>query len=316
MSATRRLIVLSMVCALALAGCKQAEPTAAPPAPTEAPTAAPAEATEPPPEPTSTTAPTATLEPTATPTATPTSVPTEAPTETPQPEPTATATSVPTEPSTEVPTAEPEQPALPAAPAPVSTSALTIREDETIAPPLTVLVSANRELPGYNFLITGLVRNDGTENYAGLGMVATYFRADGSRHGPIKTNLRCTLLAPGDMCPFTFEATARGLTEVMLHPEGYPTTRARAQVNHYITGSWVDGIGYVHITGGVTNPNATPVDDAAVSAVLRDGTGDIVSEGTDIVVGTIDPGATGQFEVILKYAPYVSYQLFVQAESR
>jgi len=318
MSATRRLIVLSMVCALAFAGCRQAEPAAEPPDPTatsvppEAPDAAPPEPTEAPPEPTSTTVPT------EAPTATSTPVPPEALTETPKP--TATPTSVPTEAPTHTPestpTEEPDQPALPAVPAPVSTSALTIREDETIAPPLTVLVSANRELPGYNFLITGLVRNDGTENYAGLGMVATYFRADGSRHGPIKTNLRCTLLAPGDMCPFTFEATARGLTEVMLHPEGYPTTRARAQVNHYITGSWVDGIGYVHITGGVTNPNATPVDDAAVSAVLRDGTGDIVSEGTDIVVGTIDPGATGQFEVILKYAPYVSYQLFVQAESR
>jgi len=316
MSTAHRLLALILVCALALVGCKQAQPTAEPPAATEETTEPPAEPTDAPPEPTE--APTARPEPTATPrpSATPvpteTSVPTEVPTETPEPTATATPTSVPTE----APTEEADQLAPPVVPAPVSTSALVVREDETIAPPLTVLVSANRELPGSHFLVTGLVRNDGTENYAGLGMVATFFRADGSRHGPIKTNLKCTLLAPGDMCPFTFEANARGLTEVMLHPDGYPTTRARAQVNAFVTGSWVDAIGYVHITGGVTNPNTTPVDDVSVSAVLRDGTGDIVAQATDIVVGSIDPGATGQFEVILRYAPYVNYQILVQAESR
>ena len=127
-----------------------------------------------------------------------------------------------------------------------------------MAPPLDVTVSANRELPGYNFIITGLVRNAGSENYAGLGIVATFFRADGSRHGPIKVNLQCPVLIPGDACPFAVDANAKGLTEVMLHPEGYPTTRTTAQVNISGVGRSLDGIGYVHITGNVTNPNPAP----------------------------------------------------------
>jgi hypothetical protein len=244
---------------------------------------------------------TPTPEPTATPAATATAVPTE----TPEPTPTPAATTAPA-------AAQP----IAAAPEAISTSALIIRDDETVAPPLDVTVSANRELPGYNFKITGLVRNAGSENYAGLGIVATFFRADGSRHGPIKVNLQCPVLVPGDACPFAVDANAKGLTEVMLHPEGYPTTRTTAQVNVSGVGRSVDGIGYVHITGNVTNPNPVPVHDVTISGVLLDQAGEIVSIGTDILIGALEAGATSRFDVVLRYAPYTQFQLFVQAEPR
>ena len=308
----RRLLSCVILCALVLTACQQAaetpEPTphvesVAPEEPAaieEEEESAPAEPTATP-APTSTPAPTETAEPTATPAATATAVPTE----TPEPTPTPAATTAPA-------VAQP----VAAAPAAISTSALIIRDDETVAPPLDVTVSANRELPGYNFMITGLVRNAGSENYAGLGIVATFFRADGSRHGPIKVNLKCPVLVPGDACPFTVDANAKGLTEVMLHPEGYPTTRTTAQVNISGVGRGVDSIGYVHITGNVANPNPVPVNDVTISGMLLDQAGEIVSIGTDILVGALEAGATSRFEVVLRYAPYVQYQLLVQAEPR
>jgi hypothetical protein len=315
----RHLLSCVILCALMLTACQRAaeapEPT--PPVETVAPREPEAADEE--------SAPTATTEPME-PTDLLVVVETPAPTDTPTPEPTATqaeptAAAVPTE--TPEPSPTPRATAAPAvdqpiaaAPAAISTSALIIREDETVAPPFDVTVSANRELPGYNFMITGLVRNVGSENYAGLGIVATFFRADGSRHGPIKVNLQCPLLAPGDACPFAVDANAKGLTEVMIHPEGYPTTRTTAQVDISGVGRSVDGIGYVHITGSVANPNPVPVNDVTISGMLLDQAGEIVSIGTDILVGALEAGATSRFEVVLRYAPYVQYQLLVQAEPR
>ena len=307
----RRLLSCVILCALILTACQQAAETPEPtppvetvapeePAAVEEEEGAPAEPATP--APTATQVPTETPEPTAT-AAAPTA--TAAPTETPEPTPTPTATAAPAvaQPATEAPPA-------------ISTSALIIREDETVAPPLDVSVSANRELPGYNFMITGLVRNAGSESYAGLGIVATFFRADGSRHGPIKVNLQCPVLVPGDACPFAVDANARGLTEVMLHPEGYPTTRTTAQVDISGVGRSLDGIGYIHITGNVTNPNPVPVHDVTISGVLLDQAGEIVSIGTDILVGALEAGATSRFEVVLRHAPYAQYRLLVQAEPR
>ena len=61
--------------------------------------------------------------------------------------------------------------------------------------------------------------------YAALGVVATFFTDDGSRYGPIKANVPCLLLAPGDECPFVIEAISKNLVSVILHPEGAPTNR-------------------------------------------------------------------------------------------
>ncbi|MGC9469568.1 MAG: hypothetical protein ACP5HS_13315 [Anaerolineae bacterium] len=312
MTAFHRLILGCLLCSLLLAAC-QAQAT---PDPTSAPTEEPVEevsepTTSPPetPEPTETLPPTPTVEPTNTPEPTVTPVPTD----TPEPTATSTATAEPTETPTPVPpTPRPGAGQLPREEV-VSTSALTVREDETVAPPLSVLVSANRELEGYRFKISGLLRNDAEAPYTDLGVIATFFRADGSRYGPVRADINCPILGTGEVCPFIVNVTDKGIAEVMLHPEGRPTDRRQpVPVELRKAGSTIDGIGYVHITGSVTNPNPVPVQDITINGVLLE-RGEIVSIGTDLILGPIAPNASVPFEVLVRYAPYTQTQLYVQA---
>ncbi len=191
--------------------------------------------------------------------------------------------------------------------------ALTILDDETPAPPLTVIVSMNREFEGYRFRISGLVRNDASEPYAGLGMNATFFRDDGSRFGPIKVNVQCPVLEPGESCPFLLEAIDKGITQVMLHPDGHPTERRTVPVETRGVSSYRDTLGYVHITGSVFNPNPVAVRDVTVTGALIDDRGEIVSTGVALLVQTIEAGASASFDVLIRHAPYTRTQLFVQA---
>lgn len=216
---------------------------------------------------------------------------------------------------TRVPIQPPAVVALPTRPPAqvVSTSALTILDDETPAPPLTVIVSTNREFEGYRFRISGLVRNDAAEAYAGLGMNATFFRDDGSRFGPIKVNVQCPILQPGESCPFMLEAIDKNITQVMLHPDGHPTTRTTVPVELRGVSRYQDSLGYVHITGTVANTNQVPVRDVTITGVLLDGNGEIVDTGVALLVQVIEAGQSAPFDVMIHYAPYTQYQLFVQA---
>jgi hypothetical protein len=198
----------------------------------------------------------------------------------------------------------------------VSTSALIVLDDETPAPPLTVLVSMNRAFEGYRFRISGLVRNDADEPYTGLWMNATFFRDDGSRYGPVRVNVQCPILEPGESCPFLLGATDKAITQVMLHPDGHPTDRRTVPVELRGIGRTQDALGYVHITGTVTNPNPVTVRDVTITGVLIDQLGEIVEVGVDLLVLPLEAGASAPFEVLIRHAPYVRYQLFVQALPR
>jgi hypothetical protein len=346
-----RLAMLILISALALTACQQSADTL-PPTATDVPPiseeieepapAAPETADEP--------TPTAEVALPDTPTPEPTEIPLPTPTEEAEPDPTDVAGEAPSEDVVESAeeieeqetiseeTSEPEAESTPAAPlepeateertAPVvaperpttqpaiAMSALIIRDDETPAPPLVVSVSSNRAFPGYKHVLMGTVQNGGSENYAGLRLIGTFFRADGSRYGPISVNLQCPVLAPGDLCPFRIDATDKGLTEVMLHPEGYPTTRTTAEVTVSNVRTSLDSIGYVHIMGSVTNPNPVPVWDVTINGVLHDAAGAMVSLGTDVLVGNLEAGETATFDVPVHHQPYTGYQLFVTAEPR
>lgn len=236
---------------------------------------------------------------------------TEVPTTTTVTEPLVTVAPLPTR----APVRVPPVVALPtqAPPQVVSTSALTILDDETPAPPLTVIVSMNSKFEGYRFRISGLVRNDAAEPYAGLGMNATFFRDDGSRFGPIKVNVQCPVLEPGESCPFLLEAIDKGITQVMLHPDGHPTERRTVPVETRSVSSYRDTLGYVHITGSVFNPNPVAVRDVTVTGALIDDRGEIVSTGVALLLQTIEAGASASFDVLIRHAPYTRTQLFVQA---
>ena len=198
----------------------------------------------------------------------------------------------------------------------VSTSALVLLEDETPAPPLTVIVSTNRAFEGSRYRLSGLLRNDAQEPYAGLWMNATFFRDDGSRYGPVRVNVQCPILEPGDNCPWLLEATDKGITQVMLHPDGHPVERHTVPVELRGVRHYQDTLGYVHITGTVYNPNPVTVRDVTITAVLLDQAGEIVETGVDLLVQPIEAGTSAPFEVLVRYAPYVRYELFVQALPR
>lgn len=215
--------------------------------------------------------------------------------------------------ATRAPTTQRPSPIVPTQPGIVSSSALVIRDDETVAPPLTVIVSANRELDGYRFFVSGLVRNDADVPYGGIGVIATYFRDDGSRFGPVRAQMPCTALLPGATCPFMVEVIDKNLAEVMLHPEGYPTQRQPLPVEVRSTRSYRDSIGWVHITGSVYNPNPVAVRDVSIAGALLDQRGEIVNLGTDLLLEPLAPEQSATFDVLVRYVPYTQTQLFVQA---
>ncbi len=195
----------------------------------------------------------------------------------------------------------------------ISTSALVIRPNENVAPPLSIEVSANRELEGHRFKVSGILRNDSAEPYTSLGVIATFYRTDGSRYGPVRARIQCPILGPGDACPFIVEATDKDLSDVMLHPEGRPTDRRQPiPVELRTTRRYVDNLGYVHIVGTVSNPNPVAAQDITINGVLLE-SGQIVSMGADLILGPLAPGASAPFDVMVRYVPYSETRLYVQA---
>jgi hypothetical protein len=195
----------------------------------------------------------------------------------------------------------------------IATSALTIRPDETVAPPLSIEVSANRQLTGNRFQISGLLQNDDAVPYSSLGVIATFFRTDGSRYGPVHARIQCPILAPQEVCPFIVEARDKDLVAVMLHPEGGPTDRRQPLTMELrTTRRYVDNIGYVRILGTVSNPNPVTAQDITINGVLLD-EGEIVAIGAALILGPIAPGESAPFDVMIRYAPYSQTQLYVQA---
>jgi len=203
-----------------------------------------------------------------------------------------------------------------AAPSVVSSGAVEILPDPNVAPPLAVIVSANQLLEGYHHKVSGFLRNDGDQNYTGLGIVATFFMSDGRRYGPIKVDAGCLLIAPGEVCPFVVEATSKDLVSVILHPEGRPTERGRAPVTVSVTGHSRDSVGYVHLTGRITNDNPFTIRNTTVTGALLDAAGAIVSVDSVVVIEMVDPGQSAAFEVVIPYVSYSSYQVYAQAEPK
>ncbi len=321
----RRLTLCLVISSLLLAACS-AQPTEAPtiePTPSFPPTQQPSSQ---PVGPRRTLEPAATMPPIQVLVQTPTTAPTLGPTPTPEatliPESTVTETEAITQ--TLLPTLIPlptiappppsTNPLVQPTPEPiVANSALTILRDETPAPPLTVIVSMNREFAGYHFEISGLVRNDDTVPYTDLDMNATFFRADGSRFGPVQVNVQCPILEPGDSCPFLLDTIDKDITQVMLHPDGHPTDRNTVPVDLSGVSASRDAIGYVHIKGSVHNPNPVIVRDITITGALIDQSGVIVNTGVALLLDPLAPGASTSFDVVITPVSYVQYQLYVQA---
>ncbi len=275
------------------------------------------------PYPTYTSYPTYTPLPTVAPTRTPTPTPTVAPSATA----TVAPTSVPTGIPTEAPASLPTQSASAGATTTTDASSLGITrlEDTSPGPPFIVQVDTVR-VEGGKYRVTGVVRNDGSETYEGVGIHATFYTLGPSGqgsdedglypHGPVDTYCPCPFLEPGAECPFSIEIYERNYAAYGLHPYGQPmafhTWHEPASVTVSNLNVSNDGIGNVRITGTVANKNDFTVKSATIAGVLMDADGRIVSEGSTVVLGGIEPGASASFDLRIEYEPYARYELYVQ----
>lgn len=201
------------------------------------------------------------------------------------------------------------------APAPTPTPALEVLPDKDPGPPFAITISANRTLANSVYLVSGLVRNDGSETYEAIGANATLFDDEGFRHGPLDVRVPCTLLAPGESCPFLIETNVRRPVAVLLHPEGRPTKRESAPVVLSDVRLAADGLDSVRMTGRVTNENPFKIKNPIVMGALVDASGQMASLGyTYVVVEDIAPGTSVDFDLRVKLRPYASYRTYAQAE--
>jgi hypothetical protein len=102
----------------------------------------------------------------------------------------------------------------------------------------------------------------------------------------------------------------------MLHPEGTPVEH-RYPVTLAVSGLDVTSVlGYVRITGTLTNQHAFPVRDASVAATLTNAAGQMVNAGSMLLPGDIEPGASKSFDLRIEHVPYANYQINAQATQR
>jgi hypothetical protein len=217
--------------------------------------------------------------------------------------------------------------------------------DSDPGPPFTVEVSANRAYPdplveqSRRYLVSGIVRNDSSEHYALSALHVTFFDADGFRgsyrrfpgpynmggewiwHGRTEADVPCLLLAPGEACPFVVDITAQNMASFVIHPDASVTERRAAPLEASGLRLARDGTQYVMVSGQVTNTHLFKVKNVALSGVLLDAAGEIVSLGSSYLLKEdIEPGQVVDFTIRIHesaYAagtPFVNYRVYAQAE--
>lgn len=291
-------------------------------------TATPTQTSIPQPTATATTEPTAILDATVLPTATP------EPATTPEPTAQATATQgVVSQATPVVPTTLPSAAATPLPP-------LEQIENTDPGPPFTIAVSRNTMTQdplveqSRQIQITGWVRNDGERTYAVSRIGVTFYDADGFRgvfvpgirdgkivsgewlwHGAMDADFGCLLLAPGEVCPFSVEITAQNMASFLLYAEAAPTERESVPVVLSNVRTSQDLTDYVRIQGTATNTSDLAVKNVIVSGALVDASGQMVRVGSTLVLEEdISPGASVAFDLRIRKADFVDYQLYAQAE--
>jgi hypothetical protein len=182
-------------------------------------------------------------------------------------------------------------------------------------PPFVIVVDANRAVGDNAYLVSGWVRNAGPDTYEAINVLATFYSADEFRYGPVTVRVPCTLLAPGESCPFIVETSMRKPVSVYLHPEGRRTKRESVPMALSGTRLIADGLHSVRITGVATSEQPFKLKNPVVIGVLLDASGQMISLGyTYVTVEDIEPGASVHFDLRVQSKPYASYRTYVQAE--
>jgi hypothetical protein len=193
---------------------------------------------------------------------------------------------------------------------------LTRRVDTDPGPPFSIHVSANRASLN-SALISGYVRNDGSETYEGIGVNVTIWDDEGYRHAHIAAKSPCVLLAPGEQCPFFVDVGVRRPVSFLLHPEGRRSGPGRESIPIGLSSPQLsyDGLSSVRITGLATNANPFKAKNVLVAGMLIDGSGQMVRLGwTHMLLEDILPGDTVRFDMRVERVPFVRYELYAQAE--
>jgi hypothetical protein len=233
------------------------------------------------------------------------------------------------------------QPVVQTQPATPGQPALEWVQDTDPGPPLTVEITTNYATSnpllegGLIYKVGGFLHNPTDETYDVTAVHVTFFDADGFRgafyafparagqrgvqgewiwHGAMEADVVCTVLGPGESCPFTAEIAGQNMASFLVHPDAViaewhePVSVTLSDVKVADTGT-----SYVRITGMVNNANAYPVKNVVISGLLLDRSGQMVSMGTG-VVPDIAAGGSANFTVYVEKQPYASYQLTVLAE--
>jgi hypothetical protein len=165
------------------------------------------------------------------------------------------------------------------------------------------------------YRIAGFVRNEGEETHEGIGVVVTFFDDEGYRHGPLRANCPCILLAPDEECPFAIETAVRRPVSFLLHPEGRTTGRESATVELVEVQVEDDGWGSIRFTGRAVNPHPFKIKDIVVIGTLIDAEGRMVQMGSTWVLREdIAPGGGAPFDFRVERAPSDAYDLYARAE--
>ncbi len=226
-------------------------------------------------------------------------------------------------------------------PATQTQGALVQKTDTDPGPPLTVEMTTNTAesnplLEGsLIYRVAGFVHNPTAETYQVTAVHVTFFDADGFRgafyafprtggrgrpggewiaHGATEAQISCTVLGPGESCPFVAEIAGQDMASFLVHPDAQ-VAEWHESVGVTLSDSKIAGTGtnYVRVSGVATNPNSYALKNVVISALLLDDSGQTLSMGTG-VIPALEAGASANFEVYVEKKAYTSYQLHARAE--
>jgi hypothetical protein len=218
---------------------------------------------------------------------------------------------------------------------------LVQKTDTDPGPPLTIEITTNyaESNPllegGLIYKIAGFVHNPTDETYEVTAVQVTFFDADGFRgafyafpmrpgqrgpegewiwHGAMEAEVSCSVLGPGESCPFTAEIAGQGMASFLVHPDA-KVAEWHESVAVTLSDTKIEdtGTSYAHISGIATNPNMYPLKNVVISGLLLDANGQMVSMGTGVVT-SLAAGASAHFDVYVPNQAHASYQLHARAE--
>ncbi|MBN2393121.1 MAG: hypothetical protein JXR84_20495 [Anaerolineae bacterium] len=218
--------------------------------------------------------------------------------------------------------------------------ALGYKVDTDPGPPLTIQITTNSSEPnplfegGLIYRVGGFVYNPTDETYQVTAVHVTFFDASGFRgafyafprkagerpggewiaHGALEAQISCTVLGPGESCPFVAEIAGQDMASFLVHPDA-KVAEWHESVGVTLSDTQIvdTGTSYVRISGTATNPNVYAIKNVVISALLLDDSGQTVSMGTGVVT-SLEAGASTNFEIYVEKKAYTSYELHARAE--